>query len=50
MALSMIVFVPVALWVRRGGPEESRRERELRARWFHAVFWALVYVVYWSTH
>lgn len=45
MLLSMIVFVPLAMWVRR---DESRRQKiGLR---IHAAFWLLVYAVYWSVN
>lgn len=45
MLLSMIVFVPLSLWVQRGG--ETRRALGLRV---HAAFWILVYAIYWSVN
>ena len=45
MLLSMIVFVPLAMWVRR---DEGRRTKiGLR---IHAGFWLAVYAVYWSVN
>jgi membrane protein YqaA with SNARE-associated domain len=45
MLLSMIVFVPLAMWVQR---DEGRRMAiGLRA---HMAFWLLVYAVYWSVN
>jgi len=45
MVLSMIVFVPLAMWVRRD--EDHRRKRGLR---IHIAFWLLVYAIYWSVN
>ena len=45
MLLSMIVFVPLAMWVRR---DEGRRMS--LGRRIHAGFWVLVYAVYWSVN
>jgi membrane protein YqaA with SNARE-associated domain len=45
MLLSMIVFVPLAMWVRRD--EIGRKTIALR---IHAGFWLLVYAVYWSVN
>ncbi len=42
MMLSMIVFVPLAIWAQRGD------ERRRFARRFHLVFWLAVYAVYWT--
>jgi membrane protein YqaA with SNARE-associated domain len=47
MLLSMIVFVPVALWIRRGGASREQRRRTAGFR-IHAAFWMIVYAVYWS--
>ena len=44
MLLSMIVFVPLALWVRG---DERRRKLGLRS---HAGFWLVVYAIYWSVN
>ena len=45
MLLSMIVFVPLAMWVRN---DEGRRTKiALR---IHMAFWLLVYAVYWSVN
>jgi hypothetical protein len=46
MALSMIVFLPAA-WLLGRRPDAERRRRAI---WFHALFWTLVYAVYWTTH
>jgi len=45
MLLSMIVFVPLGMWVRK---DESRR-RQIGMR-IHLAFWLLVYAVYWSVN
>ncbi len=47
MLLSMIVFVPLALWTRRGGGSQEQRRRTIAFR-IHAAFWVIVYAVYWS--
>ena len=44
MLLSMIVFVPLAMWARRS---EGRTRIGLR---FHAGFWIAVYAIYWSVN
>jgi hypothetical protein len=45
MLLSMIVFVPLAMWVRR---DEARRKTiGLRV---HLAFWLVVYAIYWSVN
>lgn len=46
MILSMVVFVPIAMWVHAG--RESTARRRTIARWIHAGFWTLVYAVYWT--
>lgn len=46
MLLSMIVFVPLALWTRGGGSQGQRR-RTIGFR-IHAAFWVIVYAIYWS--
>ncbi|HXT71143.1 MAG TPA: hypothetical protein VN700_15375 [Vicinamibacterales bacterium] len=46
MILSMIVFVPLSIWVHRG--REATPRRRATARWIHAGFWTLVYSIYWS--
>ena len=45
MLLSMIVFVPLAIWVRK---DESRRTKTVMR--IHLAFWLLVYAVYWSVN
>jgi membrane protein YqaA with SNARE-associated domain len=45
MLLSMVVFVPLAMWVRK---DEGRR-KTIGLR-IHAGFWLLVYAVYWSVN
>jgi hypothetical protein len=47
MLLSMIVFVPVALWIRQGGTVHEKRRRTIGFR-IHAAFWMIVYAVYWG--
>jgi hypothetical protein len=47
MLLSMIVFVPLALWTRRDGGGQAQRRRTIAFR-MHAAFWVIVYAVYWS--
>ena len=44
MLLSMIVFVPLAMWVRG---DERRTKAGGR---IHAGFWLLVYAIYWSVN
>jgi membrane protein YqaA with SNARE-associated domain len=45
MLLSMIVFVPLAMWVRK---DEGRRTKT--GMRIHLAFWLLVYAVYWSVN
>jgi hypothetical protein len=45
MLLSMIVFVPLAIWVR--SDEGRRRKAGLR---IHLAFWIVVYAIYWSVN
>ena len=45
MLLSLIVFVPLAVWVRAGGPPRRRF-----GYMFHHAFWILVYAVYWTVN
>ena len=45
MLLSMIVFVPLAMWVRKD--EHRRTKMGLR---IHAGFWLVVYAIYWSVN
>ena len=49
MLLSMIVFVPLSLWVHRGSDPERAHRRAVGLR-LHAAFWILVYGVYWSVN
>lgn len=45
MLLSMVMFVPLAMWVRKD--EDGRKKIGLR---IHLAFWLLVYAVYWSVN
>ena len=45
MLLSMIVFVPLAMWVR----QDENRRKQIGMR-IHMAFWLLVYAVYWSVN
>lgn len=45
MIFSMIVFLPLAWWIGSGGSSERRQVWGLGV---HAVFWTIVYGVYWS--
>ena len=45
MLLSMIVFVPLAIWVRKD--EVHRKTIGLRV---HLAFWLVVYAIYWSVN
>ena len=49
MALSMIVFVPIGLWVGRAAGTDRRRRERLGFS-LHAAFWVILYAYYWSTH
>ena len=45
MLMPMIVFVPLAMWVRKD--EDRRKTIGLR---IHTGFWLLVYAIYWSVN
>ena len=49
MLLSMIVFVPVGMWVRLSTYRDVTWRRTAGLR-LHAVFWTIVYAVYWSVN
>ena len=49
MLLSMIVFIPIAMWVRLS-QFRDRDWRQTMGLRFYLVFWAMVYAVYWSVN
>ena len=49
MLLSMIVFVPLGLWIRLSAYRDIDWRRRIGSR-LHLAFWTLVYTVYWSVN